>query len=59
MARRRTRSGRERSRGVVQVEQLILVVTVAVVFAAAAAPLGILLFGYHGAVERVLLLPIP
>ncbi len=46
-------------RGVTSVEQIVLVVTVAIVFAAAVVPLGSLLAGYHEAVEYVLWLPIP
>ena len=46
-------------RGVTSVEQIVLVVTVALGFAAAVVPLGSLLAGYHEAVEYVLWLPIP
>ena len=46
-------------KGVTSVEQIILVVTVAIGFAAAVVPLGSLLAGYHQAVEYVLWMPIP
>ena len=46
-------------KGVTSVEQIVLVVTVAIGFAAAVVPLGSLLAGYHEAVEYVLWLPIP
>lgn len=46
-------------KGVTSVEQIVLVVTVAIGFAAAVIPLGSLLAGYHEAVEYVLWLPIP
>jgi len=45
--------------GTTQVEHLILVITVALGFAAAAVPLGALLLGYHEGIEFVLALPIP
>jgi hypothetical protein len=48
-----------RQRGAVQIEQLVLIATVALPFAAAAAPLGGLLLGYHQGIELVLALPIP
>jgi len=48
-----------RSSGSTQIEQLILIVTVAIGFAAAAIPLGALLLGYHEGIEFVLALPVP
>jgi hypothetical protein len=45
--------------GATQVEQIVLVLTVALGFAAAAIPLGKILLDYHSAVEFVLALPIP
>jgi Flp pilus assembly pilin Flp len=45
--------------GATQVEHLILVITVALGFAAAAVPLGALLLGYHEGIELVLGLPVP
>ncbi|MDD5306921.1 MAG: hypothetical protein PHU25_06320 [Deltaproteobacteria bacterium] len=46
-------------RGVAQIEELVLVATVALTFAAAAIPLGALLLDYHAGIEAVLALPIP
>jgi hypothetical protein len=51
--------GERREAGTSSVEHLVLVVAVALGFAAAAVPLGALLLGYHELVERVLSLPIP
>ena len=45
--------------GTTQVEHLILVITVALSFAAAAVPLGALLLRYHEGIEFVLALPLP
>jgi hypothetical protein len=45
--------------GTAQVEEVVLVVTVAIGFAAAALPLGGQLLDYHLAIEWVLWLPIP
>jgi hypothetical protein len=56
------RSDTEKRRGqlgTAQIEQLVLIVTVAVGFASAAVPLGSLLFQYHRSIEIVLALPIP
>ena len=50
---------RENKRGATSVEHIVLVVTVAVGFAAATVPLGSLLAAYHEVVEYVLWLPIP
>ncbi len=50
---------RRRQLGTAQIEQLVLIVTVAVGFASAAVPLGSLLFAYHRSIEIVLALPIP
>ena len=50
---------RKCEKGVTSVEQIVLVVMVAIGFAAAVVPLGSLLAGYHEAVEYVLWLPIP
>ncbi len=47
------------ARGATQIEHLILVITVAIGFAAAAVPLGALLLGYHDGIEFVLALPVP
>ena len=46
-------------RGTTQVEQLVLVSTVAIGFAVAVILLGKRLLNYHGDIERVLALPIP
>ena len=40
-------------------EHVVLVIAVALGAAAAAVPLGALLLGYHGQIERVLSLPVP
>ncbi len=45
--------------GSVQVEQIVLVGTVAIGFATAVVGLGSLLLSYHQAIEFVLVLPIP
>jgi hypothetical protein len=45
--------------GTSSVEHLVLVVTVALVFAAATLPLGALLMSYHRLIESVLFLPVP
>ncbi|MCP4677196.1 MAG: hypothetical protein GY854_17110 [Deltaproteobacteria bacterium] len=45
--------------GSVYVEQVVLVVTVAIGFAAAVIPLGAMLLDYHATIEFVLGLPIP
>jgi len=47
------------TKGGAAVEQLVLVAAVAMAFAAGAAVLGRMLLQYHGAIERVLALPIP
>jgi hypothetical protein len=57
--RQRNAKLRHCEKGVTSVEQIVLVVTAAVGFAAAVVPLGSLLAGYHEAVEYVLWLPIP
>ena len=57
--KRRTRRRVAGERGATQVEQLVLIATVALAFAAAAGPLGGLLLGYHAGIELVLALPIP
>ena len=45
--------------GTAQVEEIVLIATVAIAFAAASVPLGSLLLGYHQIIEYVLLLPVP
>ena len=45
--------------GTAQVEHVVIVLTVAIAFAAAAVPLGALLLQYHRQIESVLALPIP
>lgn len=45
--------------GTAMVEEVVLVATVAIGFAAAAIPLGKLLLDFHRAIEWVLWLPIP
>ena len=61
--RRSTGCGRagcgRRQAGAIQLEQLVLIVTVAIGFAAAAVTLGPLLLAYHEGIELVLSLPIP
>jgi len=47
------------SSGTAQLEQVVLIVAVAIGFAAAAVPLGALLLGYHRGIEIVLALPVP
>jgi hypothetical protein len=47
------------TRGAVFVEQVVIVATVALGFAAAAIPLGKVLVEYHDAIELVFGLPIP
>ena len=60
MSTRRADNGRTvAQRGATQLEQLVLIATVALGFAAAAVPLGGLLLGYHEGIELVLALPIP
>ena len=49
----------KRDCGVAQLEALVLVVTVAIGFAGAAAVLGPLLLHYHETIELTLSLPIP
>ena len=49
----------QREAGTSSVEHLVLVVAVALGFAAAAVPLGARLLAYHELVESVLSLPIP
>ena len=46
-------------RGATQVEQLVLVFSVAIGFAAAMIVLGNRLFNYYNTIERILALPIP
>jgi len=45
--------------GTSSVEHLVLIITVALVLAAATLPLGSLLMSYHQLIESVLFLPIP
>ncbi len=60
MRRGRPKAGSARCEiGSVYVEQLVLVMTVALGFAAAALTLGPRLLAYHEAIEIVLSLPIP
>jgi hypothetical protein len=51
--------GKRGASGTAQVEHVVLVLAVAISFAAAAVPLGALLLAYHRQIERVLSLPIP
>jgi hypothetical protein len=53
------KSGAQSDAGTSSVEHLVLVVTVAVAFAAASVPLGAMLVSYHQLIERVLSLPVP
>ncbi|MBN2527231.1 MAG: hypothetical protein JXR76_12625 [Deltaproteobacteria bacterium] len=45
--------------GTAQVEEIVLLATVALVFAAATLVLGPALLNYHAGIETVLALPIP
>ncbi|MDJ0763235.1 MAG: hypothetical protein QNJ97_09630 [Myxococcota bacterium] len=47
------------SRGTTSVEELVLLATVAIGFAAGVIPLGTMLLEYHGIIECILGLPIP
>ena len=46
-------------RGTATVEEVVLLATVVIGFAAAAAPLGALLLEYHQLIEWTLSLPVP
>ncbi len=59
MAARTKKEVFKATRGSIYVEQVVLVVTVAIGFAAAVIPLGAMLLNYHAAIELVLGLPIP
>ncbi len=50
---------RKNEQGTAMIEEVVLVATVAIGFAAAAVPLGRLLLDFHRAIEWILWLPIP